>query len=87
MFDHLQIDDRRERLLVGCMDLFLKPLGDIGGWRRADAADQPRRVLLLRLERIGDLLMTLDALGAARRRLPTRSCIWSSEAGTPISRA
>ncbi len=70
MFDHLQIDDRRERLLVGCMDLFLKPLGDIGGWRRAAVADQPRRVLLLRLERIGDLLMTLDALGAARRRLP-----------------
>ena len=70
MFDHLQIDDRRERWLVGCADLLLKPLGDIRGWRRAAPAGPARRVLLLRLERIGDLLMTLDALGAVRRRLP-----------------
>ncbi len=70
MFDHLQIDDRRERWLVGCADLLLKPAGDIGGWRRAAAPTPPRRVLLFRLERIGDLLMTLDALGAVRRRLP-----------------
>ena len=70
MFDHLQIDDRRERWLVGCADLLLKPLGDIGGWRRADPAGAPRRVLLFRLERIGDLLMTLDAIGAVRRLLP-----------------
>lgn len=70
MFDHLQIDDRRERWLVGCADLVLKPLGDIGGWRRTFPAGAPRRVLLFRLERIGDLLMTLDALGAVRRRLP-----------------
>ena len=70
MFDHLQIDDRRERWLVGCADLLLKPLGDIGGWRRTVPAGAPRRVLLFRLERIGDLLMTLDALGAVRRRLP-----------------
>ena len=70
MFDHLQIDDRRERWLVGCADLLLKPLGDIRGWRSATPAGPVRRVLLLRLERIGDLLMTLDALGAVRRRLP-----------------
>ena len=70
MFDHLQIDDRRERWLVGCADLLLKPLGDIGGWRRVAPPGTPRRVLLFRLERIGDLLMTLDALGAVRRRLP-----------------
>ena len=70
MFDHLQIDDRRERWLVGCADLLLKPLGDIGGWRRTVPAGAPRRVLLFRLERIGDLLMTLDALVAVRRRLP-----------------
>ena len=70
MFDHLQIDDRRERWLVGCADLLLKPLGDVAGWRRVPAAVPPRRVLLLRLERIGDLLLTLDALGAVRRRLP-----------------
>ena len=70
MFDHLQIDDRRERWLVGCADLLLKPLGDIGGWRRTAPAGAPRRVLLFRLERIGDLLMILDALVAVRRRLP-----------------
>ena len=70
MFDHLQIDDRRERWLVGCADLLLKPLGDVGGWRRTAPAGAPRRVLLFRLERIGDLLMTLDAIGAVRRRLP-----------------
>ena len=70
MFDHLQIDDRRERWLVGCADLLLKPLGDIRAWRSAARAGPARRVLLLRLERIGDLLMTLDALGAVRRRLP-----------------
>lgn len=70
MFDHLQIDDRRERWLVGCADLLLKPAGDIAGWRRAAAHAPPRRTLLFRLERIGDLLMTLDALGAVRRRLP-----------------
>ena len=70
MFDHLQIDDRRERWLVGCADLLLKPAGDIAGWRRAAAPAPPRRALLFRLERIGDLLMTLDALGAVRRLLP-----------------
>ncbi len=70
MFEHLQIDDRRDRWLVGCADLLLKPVGDIGGWRRNVPADAPRRVLLFRLERIGDLLMTLGALGEVRRRLP-----------------
>ena len=70
MFDHLQIDDRRERWLVGCADMLLKPFGDVGGWLRADPAGLPQRVLLFRLERIGDLLMTLDAIGAVRRLLP-----------------
>jgi lipopolysaccharide heptosyltransferase II len=70
VFDHLQIDDRRERWLVGGADLLLKPLGDIGGWRRSVPDGAPRRVLLFRLERIGDLLMTLGALREVRRRLP-----------------
>lgn len=70
MFDHLEIDDRRERWLVGCADLALAPLGDISRWRRPATATPPRRVLLLRLERIGDLLMILDALRTVRRRLP-----------------
>lgn len=70
MFDHLQIDNRWERWLVGCADRCMKPLGDTCRWRRTGPAGTPRRVLLFRLERIGDLLMTLDALGAVRRRLP-----------------
>lgn len=70
MFDHLQIDDRRERWLVGCADLLLKPLDDIGDWRRTVQSVAPRRVLLFRLERIGDFLMTLGALREVRHRLP-----------------
>ena len=70
MFDELQIDDRRERRLVGLADLALAPFGDIGRWRARPDAAAARRVLLFRLERIGDLLMTLDALAMLRERLP-----------------
>lgn len=63
----LQIYDARERRLVRAADVLLAPLG----WgRRRRVPDPPRRVLLLRLERIGDLLMTLDAIRAARRAWP-----------------
>ncbi|MYH30047.1 MAG: glycosyltransferase family 9 protein [Acidobacteria bacterium] len=71
MFDHLQIQDWRERWLVGCADAALAPLAAMNGWRRGPAPKAPpRRVLLLRLERIGDLLMTLDAIRAVRERAP-----------------
>ena len=70
MFDELQIDDPRERWLVGLADLVLAPVGDIGRWRTPAAAAPPRRVLLFRLERIGDLLMTLGAFAMLRSRLP-----------------
>jgi len=71
VFDHLQIQDRRERWLVGCADAALAPVAAIDGWRRGPAPEAPpRRVLLLRLERIGDLLMTLDAIAAVRARAP-----------------
>lgn len=69
MFEHLQIYAPRERLLVGLADLALAPLS----WGRAHAprpAAPPQRVLLLRLERIGDLLMVLDAIAAARATWP-----------------
>ena len=63
----LQIYDARERALVGLADGALgllawlrRPLG-----RRA-AVSSPRRILVLRLERIGDLLMTLPALADLR---------------------
>jgi lipopolysaccharide heptosyltransferase II len=69
MFDHLQIYAPRERLMVGLADLALAPLG----WGRARAPrpdGPPQRILLLRLERIGDLLMVLDAVAAARAAWP-----------------
>lgn len=70
MFEYLQIYDRRERWLVGYADLALAPFGDINDWRRVHSPETPRRLLLLRLERIGDLLMTLGAVTAIRDRLP-----------------
>ncbi|HUF46898.1 MAG TPA: glycosyltransferase family 9 protein [Vicinamibacterales bacterium] len=67
MFRHLQIPNARERLLVGLADTALRPLA----WRRRRRpVDRVARVLLLRLERIGDLLMTLDAIALLRRLAP-----------------
>jgi ADP-heptose:LPS heptosyltransferase len=66
MFPHLQIRNSRERLLVGLADAAIAPVG----WRRRPAAAPIRRILLLRLERIGDLLMTLDAIGRVRHLAP-----------------
>jgi lipopolysaccharide heptosyltransferase II len=67
MFSRLQIYDARERALVGLADLLIAPLR----WRRAAGDRGPvRRVLLLRLERIGDLLMVLDAIHDARSAWP-----------------
>jgi ADP-heptose:LPS heptosyltransferase len=69
MFRHLQIYEPRERLLVGLADLAIAPLGWLGRLRRSSAA-RVRRVLLLRLERIGDLLMVLEAIRDARAAWP-----------------
>jgi len=67
MFAHLQIAHTRERTLVGLADVALAPFG----WRRVTPPPRPvRRILLLRLERIGDLLMTLEAFEDARRFWP-----------------
>ncbi len=64
----LQIYHPRERALVALADASIAPLG----WLRAAAADAGpiRRVLILRLERIGDLLMVLGALRDARQAWP-----------------
>jgi ADP-heptose:LPS heptosyltransferase len=62
----LQIPYRGRRWLVGAADVALTPLR----WRRAATPVPPRRILLLRLERIGDLLMTLDAIAAVRAAAP-----------------
>lgn len=67
MFDHLQIYAPRERTLVGLADAALTPLR---WFPRPSAASAPARMLLLRLERIGDLLMTHQAIALARQLWP-----------------
>ena len=63
----LQIPNSRERAIVRAADVVLRPLG----WFHRPMSDRPvRRVLLLRLERIGDLLMVLDAIADARAAWP-----------------
>ncbi len=68
MFPHLQLSDPRERWLVGVADLGLAAVAPVlrGPRPRRDRDGEPLRILLLRLERVGDLLMTLDALVAVR---------------------
>lgn len=67
MFEHLQIYDSHERTLVGLADLAAAPLR----WIRTRQSERPvRRVLLLRLERIGDLIMVFDAIRDARACWP-----------------
>jgi len=71
VFDDLQIYDSRERFAVGLADAALGAVTWPFRMRRA-AGDRPdpRRVLVLRLERIGDLLMVVDGLAALRASLP-----------------
>jgi ADP-heptose:LPS heptosyltransferase len=67
VFAHLNIQRPGERVAVGLVDLALAPLTLLG------PAPPPRRLerlLVVRLERIGDLLMTLPALDALRRAHP-----------------
>src|SRR5215510_1786177 len=63
----LQISNPRERLLVSAADAALRPLGWLP---RRPSPSSPKRVLLLRLERIGDLLMVLDGIADARAAWP-----------------
>jgi ADP-heptose:LPS heptosyltransferase len=59
---HLNIYDRRERALVTAADAVLSVAGPLARFGRRRARGDIERILLLRLERIGDLLMTLDAI-------------------------
>ena len=61
----LNIYDRRERALVRLADALLAPAA-LRRVFRGTGGDAPRRILCLRLERIGDLLMTLPALAELR---------------------
>jgi lipopolysaccharide heptosyltransferase II len=68
--DHLDIYEPRERIVVGGADLALRaallPTRLVPTRRRI----QVRRILLLRLERIGDLLMSLGAIAGVRALAP-----------------
>jgi ADP-heptose:LPS heptosyltransferase len=83
----LQIYDPRERAIVAAADTVLAPLRLFRA--RTAGAAAPARVLCLRLERIGDLLMTLPALAELRRALPDAEIdlavgSWNYELATAI---
>jgi hypothetical protein len=67
----LQIHDRRERALVTAGDAVLTTLATAARpFRRRRRPAAPARILLLRLERIGDLLMALPAITDVRDAAP-----------------
>jgi ADP-heptose:LPS heptosyltransferase len=71
VFEHLQIPYRQERILVGMADAGLRTAASLGWPRRARGpVGSPQRILLLRLERIGDLLMVLEAIALVRSLAP-----------------
>jgi len=66
----LKIGSSRDAALVRTADALLWPMGVVRHmWRRRPTA-APRQILCLRLERIGDLVMTLPALAELRSRVP-----------------
>jgi lipopolysaccharide heptosyltransferase II len=70
MFEYLDIYDARERWIVGAGDALLAAVTAPGRLRPRRRNGPPRRILLLRLERIGDLLMSLGAIRAVRTLAP-----------------
>lgn len=67
----LQIYDPRERAIVAAADAVLGAAAGIAGWlRRRRRPPAPKRILLLRLERIGDLLMAAPATADVRAAAP-----------------
>ena len=68
----LHIADRRERALVAAADRILGAVTAMARpFRRRARPRAPKRILVLRLERIGDLLMTLPALADLRTLAPS----------------
>jgi ADP-heptose:LPS heptosyltransferase len=67
----LTIYDPRERAIVGAADLLLGAAASVARpFRRRARPGNPRRILLLRLERIGDLVMALPAIRDLRHLAP-----------------
>jgi ADP-heptose:LPS heptosyltransferase len=72
VFEHLQIPYRQERALVGLADSALG-VAKFLGWPaepREAVAKAPKRILLMRLERVGDLLMVLQSIAMVRALAP-----------------
>jgi ADP-heptose:LPS heptosyltransferase len=68
----LQIPDFGERTLVRTADLALATASSVAKpFRRRTVTADPQRILLLRLERIGDLVMALEAIRDVRVLAPT----------------
>ena len=68
----LQIYDARERVLVRTADAALRLVAAVPrALRGRKHASEPARILLLRLERIGDLVMALPAIRDVRTLAPT----------------
>jgi lipopolysaccharide heptosyltransferase II len=68
---HLHIYDPRERALVAAADRVLRAAALLArAFRRRARPGSPRRILLLRLERIGDLIMVLPAIADVRTLAP-----------------
>lgn len=68
----LQISNSRERLLVRAADAALGVVSAAARpFARAHDAGEPKRILLLRIERIGDLVMALDAIHDVRALAPS----------------
>jgi lipopolysaccharide heptosyltransferase II len=70
MGSRLQIYDRRERALVAAADAVLAAAARVVRLRERPRPAEARRILVLRLERIGDLVMALDAIAAVRATWP-----------------
>jgi lipopolysaccharide heptosyltransferase II len=70
VFEHLDIYDQRERWLVALADAGLAATAWPLRLVRPPLGRDPRRILLLRLERIGDFLMSLGAIRAVRQLAP-----------------
>jgi ADP-heptose:LPS heptosyltransferase len=84
----LNISDRRERTLVSIADALLAPAAARRLFRRPSPSP-PARILCLRLERIGDLLMTLPALAELRALAPSAAIdlvvgSWNAEIAAAI---
>ena len=72
MFDYLHIYSPRERWAVGCADLLLAAATAGRRWSPPPPREvRPfHKILLLRMERIGDLLMAVPAITALHTRAP-----------------